>query len=53
MNATLEFDPHRYKASTLRLILAKSQEWGCTPVEAITRLLDQLAEKTTPEKKVA
>ena len=41
MTAQLEFD--NYSPSVLRLILAKAQEWNCTPVQAITRLLDQLA----------
>jgi hypothetical protein len=44
MNAIIQFDPRNYKPTTLRLILAKVQEWKCSPAEAAARLLDQLAE---------
>lgn len=46
MNATLEFDPKKYSERTLRLILAKAEEWQCPPAEAMTRLLDELAAKS-------
>jgi hypothetical protein len=46
MNATLQFDPDLYTPRTLKLILAKAQEWGCSPAEAVARLLDQLAART-------
>lgn len=46
MNATLEFDPTKYSERTLRLILAKAEQWKCTPAEAMTRLLDELAAKS-------
>ncbi len=45
MKTTLEFDPKKYSARTLMLILAKVQEWGCSPAEAVARLLDELAEQ--------
>jgi hypothetical protein len=47
MNATLEFNPDNYSERSLRLILAKAQEWQCTPAEAVSRLLDELAKRTT------
>jgi hypothetical protein len=52
MNATLEFNPTQYTEAVLRLILAKASEWKCTPEEALTRLLDQLAARSgfTPKK---
>lgn len=46
MKATLEFNPAGYSERSLRLILAKAQEWQCPPAEAVTRLMDQLAAKT-------
>lgn len=46
MNATLEFHPEAYSERSLRLILAKAQEWQCTPAEAVSRLLDELAKRT-------
>jgi hypothetical protein len=45
MNATLQFDPSLYSERTLKLILAKAQEWGITPAETVARLLDQLASR--------
>lgn len=46
MTATLGFDPSQYSEPVLRLILAKAEEWQCTPAEALARLLDQLAAKS-------
>jgi len=43
MKATLEFDPADYSERSLRLILAKAQEWQVPPAEAVIRLLDELA----------
>jgi hypothetical protein len=43
MNATLEFDPTQFSKEVLRLILAASQRWECTPQDALNRLLDELA----------
>lgn len=45
MDATLEFNPDGYSERSLKLILAKAQEWQCTPAEAVTRLLDELAKR--------
>lgn len=45
MNATLEFNPDNYSERSLKLILAKAQEWQCTPAEAVSRLLDELAKR--------
>lgn len=47
MNATLEFDPAAYSENSLRLILAKAQEWQCTPAEAVSRLMDELAKRSS------
>ena len=43
MDVTLEFNPDSYSERSLKLILAKAQEWKCTPAEAVRRLLDELA----------
>lgn len=45
MNAILEFNPDNYSERTVRLILAKATEWQCTPLEAVSRLMDELAER--------
>ena len=45
MAAILHFDPKQYSERALRLIMAKSQEWKCTPAKAVERLLDQLADR--------
>ena len=45
MEATLEFNPAAYSERSLRLILARAQEWQCPPAEAVGRLLDELAAK--------
>lgn len=45
MSANLNFDASQYSPQTLQLILAKAQEWVCTPQEAVARLLDELAKK--------
>jgi len=37
------FDPNRYTNRVLALILEKSEEWHCSPLEAELRLLDELA----------
>ena len=43
MNATLEFNPANYSERVLRLIMAKAEQWGCPPGEAVTRLLENAA----------
>jgi len=50
MEATLEFDPAAYSERSLRLILAKAQEWKVTPAEAVSRLLDELAKRRGRKK---
>lgn len=45
MSATLEFDTSQYTERALRLILDRAQAWGCTPAEAVARLLDQAAKR--------
>ena len=40
------FDPNRYTNRVLALILEKSEEWHCSPLEAELRLLDELAAST-------
>jgi hypothetical protein len=46
MEATLEFNPAAYSERSLRLILARAQEWQCPPAEAVVRLLDELAARS-------
>lgn len=50
MTASLQFDPTQYTERSLQLILAKAQEWSCTPAEAVARLLDILAARRGPAK---
>jgi hypothetical protein len=49
MEATLEFNPDAYSERSLRLILAKAQEWQVTPAEAVSRLLDELARRSNKQ----
>lgn len=51
MKATLEFDPADYSERSLRLILAKAEEWQVPPALAVVRMLDELAGRE--EKKAA
>ena len=46
MQTTIEFKPECYSERSLRLILAKAQEWQCTPAEAVSKLLDELAKRS-------
>lgn len=39
------FDPDRYSKRVLALILSKAEEWKCSPLEAESRLLDQIADE--------
>jgi hypothetical protein len=39
------FDPNDHTPAALRLIMLRVQQWGCTPEEAIIRLLDELAKQ--------
>lgn len=48
----ITFDPKDYSPETLRLIMLRVQQWGCSPAEAIVRLLDELA-KQSSEKTAA
>lgn len=45
MKTILEFDPRRFSHEALMLILAKAQEWNCTPADAVSRLMDELAQR--------
>lgn len=50
MSANIHFESENYSEQALRLILAKAQEWNCTPSEAVARLLDQLANRRSHPK---
>lgn len=45
MTPNLIFDPQAYPERILRLILKKAQEWSCPPGEALSRMLDGLADQ--------
>jgi len=45
------FDPDRYSQRVLALILNKAEEWGCSPLEAEMRLLDELAASQESQKR--
>lgn len=46
MTATIQFDPDAFTERALKLILRKAQEWSCTPAEALSRILDEQAERS-------
>ena len=39
----ITFDPNRYSQRVLALILSKAEEWNCSPLQAESRLLNQLS----------
>lgn len=41
------FNPSEHTPDALRLIMLRVQQWGCSPAEAIARLLDELAKTKT------
>ena len=43
MAVTLEFNPSNYSERVLRLIMARAEQWKCSPGEALTRLLENAA----------
>lgn len=43
MKTSLEFNPQDYSPAVLQMIMAFAEEWKCTPSEALSRLLDDLA----------
>jgi hypothetical protein len=47
MKVILEINPSDYSAIVLRLILTKAEEWGVSPADAVARLLDELAHRTS------
>jgi len=49
MTATLQIDPKRFTERSLQLVLTKAQEWGCSPAEAVAKLLDEAAKRKSPK----
>lgn len=49
MSNQAEFDPKEWSAAALRLIMMRVQQWGCTPAEAVRRLLDEVAQNSNKE----
>ena len=45
MTATLQFDPELYSEKALKLILATAQREGCTPAEAVVKILNEWAKR--------
>lgn len=45
MGKQLEINPESLSERAMELVFAKAEEWQTTPEEAMSRLLDQLAEK--------
>lgn len=45
MTATIQYDPVRHTEPVLRLLLAASEKWKCTPGEAEVRILEQRARR--------
>lgn len=43
MKTPLDFDASKYTPATLRLILAKAEEWQLTPSATVARLLEEAA----------
>lgn len=51
VKTTLQFDPKAYPERILRLIMRKAEEWACPPSEALSRLLDKLADEVGVPKR--
>jgi hypothetical protein len=47
MKVTLEIDLTNYSDIVFRLILSKAEEWGVSPADAATRLLDEIAHRSS------
>lgn len=45
MRVTLEIDLTNFSDIVFRLILSKAEEWGVSPADAATRLLDEIAHR--------
>lgn len=45
-----EFNPEDYSPEALRLIMLRVQQWGCSPAEAVIRLLDELVAESKTGK---
>ncbi len=43
--SAVEFDPSRFSKAALAMITLKAQEWGVSPAEAVTRLLNELVKQ--------
>ena len=47
MNEQLEYDPRKHTARANALVIIRAQEWGCSPAEALTRIVDEESKKIT------
>ncbi len=45
MSAFVDFNGDNLTPEALKLVLSKAQEWGCSPAEAVAKLLDQLGRR--------
>jgi len=43
MSVSIEFSPDQFSPRVLRLIMAKAEQWKCSPGEALARLLENAA----------
>ncbi len=53
---TLELDLDQFSERGRKLLLMRANQWGCTPAEALSRILDAAAKKAklpTPNGKEA
>lgn len=53
---TIEFDLTKLSERARTLLLMKANQWGCTPAEAMARLLDAAAKRakvSSPEPQAA
>jgi hypothetical protein len=50
MKVTLEIDLTNYSDIVFRLILSKAEEWGVSPADAATRLLDEIAHRSSENR---
>lgn len=50
MKVTLEIDPTNFSDIVFRLILGKAEDWGVSPADAVARLLDELAHRSSENR---
>lgn len=47
---TIDFELDKLPPASLRHLMLKANQWGCTPAEALARILDAAAKKAPKQK---